>query len=403
MTPLKPRALLQRIPHLTVHLDGNELRIKVADGFITCSTHGLTVLEAFAQPTPLGEGLDKLKAHGAQHWIELTSIVVQLHEAGILRDFSEADTVPGLTATGFGAAPIHVAMLNDRARTSQFLAGIREVIRPGDVVVEVGTGTGVLAVAAARAGAARVYTIEASAVAEVAASVFAENAVADRITLIRGWSTETDIPERADVFISEMIGNDPVGEHVLEITRDARQRLLKPQARYIPGRLRVYGLPVTIPDEELSKHAATAENLQRWRTLYEIDFTPLAAAVKHSHFPLFTIRPQEAAQWTALGEPVLLSDIDFAVQQSPTINRRLEMTAATSGLCNGMLVYFDIVLGPTAMLSTHPAAAGATNHWRCPVWYFGDSLVVSPGDRVGLHYQYGRSGTSSELRLVTGD
>ena len=65
-----------------------------------------------------------------------------------------------------------VKMLNDRARTDAFIRAIEATVRPGDVVVDLGTGTGVLALAAARAGARRVYAIEASGVGRAARSVF---------------------------------------------------------------------------------------------------------------------------------------------------------------------------------------------------------------------------------------
>jgi len=400
VTPLKSHLILQRIPNLEMYLDAsNELRIQVAGRVVRCGMHGLAVLDAFAQPTPLQVALNKLKARGVQHWIELTGVIAQLCEAGVLRDPAQSNETPTLTASGYGAAPIHVVMLNDQARTSSFLAALREVVRPSDIVVEIGTGTGVLAIAAARAGAAHVYTIEASAMADVAHSIFARNQLADRITLIRGWSTEVELPKRADVLVSEMIGNDPLGERVLEVTRDARQRLLKPAARFIPGTLTLYGLPITIPHDELNKHMATAETLDRWQGWYDIDFTPLAEAADHSFYALFHIRSQQAVQWRTLSAPVVLAKIDFAALDTLVIDSLVEVQATAAGVLNGLLIYFEAGLGPTTMLSTHPAQVKADNHWRYPVWYFGQALPVQAGDCFTLHYQYGRAGGSSQVWL----
>lgn len=135
---------------------------------------------------------------------------------------------------------LHLDMLNDRTRTLSFIEAIRETVRPGDVVLDVGTGTGILAAAAARAGARHVYAIEAGQIHRVARELFASNNLSDRITLVKGWSTQVELPERADVLISEVIGHEPLAEDVLETTWDAVARLVKPDARLVPRRLRIF-------------------------------------------------------------------------------------------------------------------------------------------------------------------
>ncbi|PYJ79683.1 MAG: hypothetical protein DME69_03705 [Verrucomicrobia bacterium] len=100
----------------------------------------------------------------------------------------------------------HASMLNDRRRTSSYLASIRDVVKPGDIVVDIGTGTGILAIAAVHAGARHVYAIEEARIARVARALFEANGMTDPITLIRGRSTEVRLPQRADVLICELIG-----------------------------------------------------------------------------------------------------------------------------------------------------------------------------------------------------
>ena len=86
----------------------------------------------------------------------------------------------GRGPTSGWADPVeHARMLHDHRRTGDHLAAVAEAVRPGDVVLDVGTGSGVLAVAAARAGARRVYAVEASDIAEVAERVFAAKPPAD--------------------------------------------------------------------------------------------------------------------------------------------------------------------------------------------------------------------------------
>ena len=114
----------------------------------------------------------------------------------------------------FGAPYIHIKMLNDKARTDAYLKAIEEVIRPGDVVLDLGTGTGVFAATAARQGARHVYAIESSAIGSSAQGLFAANGLADRVTLVPGHSTQVSLPEPVDVLVSELIGNDPLGERI---------------------------------------------------------------------------------------------------------------------------------------------------------------------------------------------
>jgi hypothetical protein len=382
--------VLRRAPDLQLHLDSsNTLAIRTQDGQVRCGPHGLGVLETFSHPRPLAEALRLLQSRlsGAQDWIDLMATIQQLWQAGVLQD--ERQSAPRLAddESGYDAARIHVRMLNDRARTAGFLRGIREVVRAGDVVVDVGTGTGVLAVAAARAGARHVYAIEASAIGKAAQAVFEANGLAERITLIPGWSTQVTLPERGDVLVTEMIGNEPLEERALEITTDAVKRLLKADARLVPSRLQVFGLPVTIPRAELRKHAFSVETVRDWQSWYGIDFSPLANVARGPR-QRFWVDPYATRDWDTLAGPVLLADVDFKTTRGLAIDNTTTFTAGTSGLLDGLLVYFELELGPTTRLSTHPAQVQADNHWRSPVWVLANAWCLRSGDRFQVTYTH---------------
>lgn len=400
MDNLKGITVLQRAPRLTVRLESNSEVLIYKDGRqIPGGSHSLAILDTFSRPTALSEGLNRLKQHatGQVDWIDMTSTVANLYKAGVL--LGEDQVKPSLNerAVGFDSAAIQAPMLNDRRRTSSFLGAIEEVVRAGDVVADLGTGTGVLAMAAARAGAARVYAIEATSIGRVASTLFEANGLAERITLVPGWSTQVTLPERVDVLVSEIIGNDPLGERALEITADAVGRLVKRDARLIPGRLKILGLPVTIPRSSLMKRTFTPEALRKWQSWYGFEFGPLAEAFQSSPQTFYS-NPSLARRWKTLSDPVLLADINLKKVGDLSIDNVVEFTATEKGELNGLIVYFEIELGPTTRLSTHPSAADRACSWRSPIWVI-EPIRVLPSQRLKISYKYRAAEVSYSLNI----
>ena len=293
---------------------------------------------------------------------------------------------------------MHTLMLNDRVRTSAYLSALREVVRPGDIVVDIGTGTGILAIGAVRAGAKHVYAIEATEIGKTAQELFEANGVADQITLLSGWSNQITLPEKADVLVSEIIGHEPLGENVLETTIDACERLLKEEARLIPRKLKIFGLPLTIPEIELSKRTFTKERIKSWENFYEINFNPLKKMLENTSHNFF-IKPQKVSDWVNIGEPLLLANIDFKTQKQAKIDNTVEGIAKVSGELNGLLVYFELELGSNTILSTHPDRADKDNHWFSSVHILSNVLNLQAGDIFNVHYRYRTVGVSENVQV----
>lgn len=357
----------------------------------------LVALTVFAQPLSLEEGLKKMQVSGLQDWIQLTSIIAKLHMAGALIDQAEKPIASDKNPDSFGAAPIHLAMLNDKLRTDSFISGLQETVKQGDIVLDIGTGTGVLAIAAARAGAKKVYAIEASGMADVAQATISKTEVADRITLIRGWSTQVELPEKADVLVSEILGNDPFDENILQTFRDARKRLLNFHPRILPENVKVWVLPVMIPQALLKNKVLLPDDLVNWQSWYGVDFSALKHVTAGLSRYLFRANASLAERLEITGEPVLLADVDFTTFEAMSISNEIACTVKEP--FNGMLMYFESKLG-NAVLSTHPAIAGDANSWVSPVWYFPKAQRLQPGDRFAIRYKYVQ-GSNSEISLVT--
>ncbi|MBX9814604.1 MAG: 50S ribosomal protein L11 methyltransferase [Sphingomonas sp.] len=138
----------------------------------------------------------------------------------------------------FKVAPFHRSMLRDRARNADYRRAIDAVAR-GRVVLDIGTGSGLLAMMAARAGAAHVYACESEPMlAATAREIVAANGFADRITVFAKHSRELDrvrdLGGGVDLVISEIFGQELLNEGVLPSLEHARAELCAPGAAFLP-------------------------------------------------------------------------------------------------------------------------------------------------------------------------
>lgn len=142
----------------------------------------------------------------------------------------------------------HRRYLTDAARVGAFERGIAAAVRPGDVVVDLGCGTGILGLLACRAGASRVYAIDESGMAEIAQALAVANGFGDRVTIIREHSLIVTLPERADVVVSDQIGHFGFEAGALKYFADAQRRFLKPGGRLVPRRIALWMAPIESAD-----------------------------------------------------------------------------------------------------------------------------------------------------------
>jgi hypothetical protein len=91
----------------------------------------------------------------------------------------------------------------------------------------------------------------------------------------------------------------------MEAFADARKRFLTPDARIIPSRARVFGVPVTIDEKVLARYAFSAEATKAWKEWYGIDFDPLLSSTLNKSM-IFNIEPHLAREWPQLSRPVVL-------------------------------------------------------------------------------------------------
>jgi len=263
----------------------------------------------------------------------------------------------------------YARMLADPVRGPAYLAALRETVRPGSVVADIGAGPGVLGVYAAMLGARRVFLVEPDASVYSAAALAAENGVADRVEILRAPSTEIELPERADVIVSDLRGVMPFHGHHLAAAADMRRRLLAPDGVCIPRRDTV----MTALIEDASLHRSI---LGAWSGLPD--------AMTHASFAKMLANGwyrtrANAAQLLSVATPFVTLDYDLDV---PPPARRWETAATRDGIAHGLLVWFDAELTGSISFSNSPLAPPAL--YGQAYFPFAPALELRRDERVTL-------------------
>lgn len=282
----------------------------------------------------------------------------------------------------------HAALLLDEARVEWFARAIAANVRPGDVVLDVGSGSGLLAMLAARAGARRVYAVEQSPIVEMARELIAVNSLAETITLLPGRSFDVELPERADVIVSETLGAWGADEGIAAIMADATARLAVPGARLVPDGLTMYLAPI-----DTDVPIATAPHLTRLSLDLSPFFQRLAAAGhddgeggQAAVAPSRLLAPARPVLTLALGR-------DNPLQHKAALEFALPAGRAAGALAG----WFSVTASVVPPLSTAPAA---------PRTMWAQLLMPLPAPisgtlRVALDLAFERDGMSVGLQAIS--
>ncbi len=241
-------------------------------------------------------------------------------------------------------------LADDPLRLSAFQRAIAEVVRPGDVVADIGCGLGTFSIFASRAGAARVYAVEESAIVEVAREVVRANGCADRVRFVTGRSHEIAVPERARVVIFEDYVSGLLTTQVARTLKDLVARWLEPGGTLLPARARLWAAPV----EDAEGHHA----LDRFAFTHErvagVDLGP----TRRGAFSMpQTCRLPAAA---LLAAPALVREQALAEVRDATLQLSVTVEASRDGAVHALLLWFDLELGST-WLGTGPLSP--TSAW----------------------------------------
>jgi protein arginine N-methyltransferase 1 len=272
-------------------------------------------------------------------------------------------------------------MVTDNLRTEAYAKALKQEIDSGDVVVDIGAGPGILTLLACQYGARRVYAFEPAGVIELAKEIVTANGFADRIEFIPKLSTECNLPERANVIVSDVHGILPFfGEGLVSIV-DARDRFLAPNGRMIPGCDTRWIAAVHAP--ELHQ-----EKLGPWASR-PFDFDMSAARLR-------AINSMSQCWVTAdqlFLEPRCLATLDYLTLKQTDFEATVSWTVDQVSQGHGIVLWFDSILAEGITLTNRPGAPRliykqAFLPWPTPVDLSpGDTMTVTVSARlVGNEY-----------------
>lgn len=308
--------------------------------------------------------------------------------AGLLVAPGEALPEAGTSRAVYASAGAHHHMLRDAMRVLQYREAIARHA-PGKRVLEIGCGSGILSLLAAKAGARSVTAIEETAIGDLALRMFEANG--EKLTLLRGNSRDVTPPEPADLVVHELIGDGPLNEAILEFVDDARRRFLAPGGRFLPSALEVRCVGYAATDLP-----RLLEEAQAFEALYGLSFAPFRDELRAAYArgePLLTGHGTDQAR--VLTEEALIRRVDFHAEAPRLEPHRLELRACAAGRLEGVLVYFVARLDERTVLSNSPFHP--QTHWLRRVRAFTRGRMVQPGDSVEVEIRYAHRETGLEV------
>ncbi|EIW83193.1 protein arginine N-methyltransferase [Coniophora puteana RWD-64-598 SS2] len=270
---------------------------------------------------------------------------------------------------------IHEEMLKDGVRTGSYRAAIvnNGHLFQGKTVLDVGCGTGILSMFAAKAGASHVVGIDMSNIIDQAQKIIEANGFKDTITLVKGKLEDVELPiQQFDIIISEWMGYFLLYESMLDTVLLARDKYLKSDGLMFPDNARLY--MAAIEDQDYKE-----EKINFWDNVYGFDYSCIKDIALRE--PLVDTVELKAV----VTDPCLIKSINLltAKKEDLTFSAPFSLTATRDDYVHAFLAWFDITFDCThkkVQFSTGPHAQ--YTHWKQTVFYTPETIVVNNGEKI---------------------
>jgi hypothetical protein len=269
----------------------------------------------------------------------------------------------------------HLLMVNDVPRGQRYLEAMQAKIRPGDIVLEVGTGAGLLSCLAAQLGAGHVYTVEQSPILHrVACNVVAANGLSDKITLINANSRDLPslgiVKEPVNVFVTETIGTQGLDEGIVPIFGDIKV-LLAPDAKVIPESVKFKHCLVNM--------SGIREQVEILHPILGVDLRPLNDEVKSNN--MYWMHPIEP--WRELSTTAETPEYDLLDFKPTPSTQYTDIIAENT--CDGMLIWAEFRLAQGVHIETRYRYFGS--NWANSI-HFMNRGQVDRGQRCTSEFTF---------------
>ncbi|WKX99903.1 hypothetical protein Q1695_014630 [Nippostrongylus brasiliensis] len=280
-------------------------------------------------------------------------------------------------------------MILDYNRNDMFLAGLRTVIQEKkeqgvpSYVLDIGTGTGLLSLMAAREGADKVTAVEVfQPMAECAQAITKASKWSDKIEVIASRSTElTPLSAKPNIIVAEVFDTELIGEGALRTFKEALASHVQPACRVVPSLARVWILPVE------SAFLSKFNRVPRIGAECPLDNCPGTSAV--FDVQLSQVKPHLFKQ---LSEPILAFSFNFESEESIIYDESFDraITCVDSGQVDAILMWWDLDMDGIGKHWIDMAPKWACNdyhwrdHWMQAVYYLPQRVRVEKGETLSL-------------------
>lgn len=267
-------------------------------------------------------------------------------------------------------------MVADEPRTTAFARAIAEVVKPGDVVIDVGAGTGVLSLLAAKAGARRVIAVERSGMAAHARQLIEHNGMSDIIEVFEGDAHQLVLDEEADVIVSEWLGHMAYVENMFDVVMAVRDAWLKPGGVMIPATVDLMLAPVDAADLHDDFGAGFWQ-----RDIHGIDFSCFTKVELDMGYAKKLELPAELV--IGPGERMHTLETVSAKPGDEWSEGSIVLTIKRGGMLSGFVGWFSTQLSPNVVLDTSPHKV--CTHWEQTFFPF-HPIEVKTGEEVPVDF-----------------